>query len=96
MLVPAEWLLWAERGAIGVYRKVGSPIAARFTNCRYQPSCSSYALHSLEEYGFWQGNLFIAKRLSLCSPIGWALEHYRDEPYYTRRVKTKPEQPSSE
>ncbi len=39
-------------------------------NCRFQPTCSRFALQSLRSEGFLKGNLLIAKRLLGCSPVG--------------------------
>ena len=39
-------------------------------SCRYQPSCSAYAITALERYGAWRGGLLAAKRLLRCHPWG--------------------------
>ena len=39
-------------------------------SCRYQPSCSAYAIGALERYGAWRGGLLAAKRLLRCHPWG--------------------------
>jgi putative membrane protein insertion efficiency factor len=39
-------------------------------SCRYQPSCSAYAIGALERYGALRGGLLAAKRLLRCHPWG--------------------------
>lgn len=60
--------------AIRFYRDWLSPYSEWVARCRYQPTCSEYALLRLEEDGFWTGNLRIAGRLTLCSPIGFFID----------------------
>ncbi|MGA0408722.1 MAG: membrane protein insertion efficiency factor YidD [Limisphaerales bacterium] len=38
--------------------------------CRYQPTCSAYAIHSILSHGIIQGSLLSLKRLSRCHPWG--------------------------
>ncbi len=42
--------------------------------CRFTPSCSHYAIQVLRSDGFYKGNARVAKRLALCSPLGYLLE----------------------
>ncbi|MFC4254262.1 membrane protein insertion efficiency factor YidD [Altererythrobacter xixiisoli] len=39
-------------------------------SCRYQPSCSAYAIEALERYGAMKGGWIAAKRLMRCHPWG--------------------------
>lgn len=42
--------------------------------CRFQPSCSTYALEALSRYGGVKGAWLAVKRLSRCQPFhpgGW-------------------------
>jgi putative membrane protein insertion efficiency factor len=39
-------------------------------SCRYQPSCSAYAITALERYGALKGGWLALKRLSRCHPWG--------------------------
>jgi len=39
-------------------------------SCRYQPSCSAYAIDALERYGAMKGGWMAAKRLMRCHPWG--------------------------
>lgn len=39
-------------------------------SCRYQPSCSAYAMTALQRYGAARGGWLAAKRLLRCHPWG--------------------------
>jgi putative membrane protein insertion efficiency factor len=62
--------LQAELEAIEVYTQFGSPVMSFVASCRFQPTCSRFALQSLRREGFLKGNLLVAKRLLNCSPVG--------------------------
>ena len=38
--------------------------------CRFEPSCSAYAVDALEQHGFWRGMLLAVRRVSRCHPLG--------------------------
>lgn len=38
--------------------------------CRFQPSCSAYAITALERYGAIRGGVMALKRLLRCNPWG--------------------------
>ena len=38
--------------------------------CRYEPSCSAYAVEAVERHGAWRGGLLAAHRLCRCGPWG--------------------------
>ena len=38
--------------------------------CRFTPSCSTYALEAIKEFGFFKGTLIAFKRLCRCVPNG--------------------------
>jgi uncharacterized protein len=53
------------------YRKVA---AGRPSPCRFDPSCSSYALEALERHGAARGSWLAVRRLVRCHPwggMGW-------------------------
>ena len=63
MSPPARALHAAVRG----YRRV---FAGRPSPCRYQPTCSAYALDALELHGALRGLWLTARRLGRCHPWG--------------------------
>ena len=50
------------------YRVIFSPWVGH--NCRYQPTCSAYALEALEKHGALVGVYLIVRRLLKCHPWG--------------------------
>ena len=40
------------------------------SNCRYHPTCSSYALEALEKHGALKGGRLAIKRIFKCHPLG--------------------------
>jgi putative membrane protein insertion efficiency factor len=61
---PLRWLLI---GLVTVYRQVISPVLP--PTCRYHPSCSAYALESLQVHGAIKGVVLAAWRLGRCNPF---------------------------
>ena len=53
---------------IRLYQWFISPILK--TNCRYLPSCSEYAILSLQEHGIIKGLYLTFKRIFSCHPYG--------------------------
>lgn len=56
-------------------------------SCRYQPTCSQYALDALTEYGAVKGVWLTLKRIARCHP--WAAGGY--DPVPSRGQMTKDE-----
>lgn len=52
---------------IKFYRYFISPLLGN--NCRFYPSCSSYALEALEVHGAVKGSFLTIKRLLRCHPF---------------------------
>lgn len=50
------------------YRYVISPHTQR--SCRYTPSCSEYAIESLQVHGPFKGGYLAIKRILRCNPWG--------------------------
>ncbi len=57
---------WALRG-IRAYQGVISPRTG--ANCRYLPTCSTYALEVIEEHGLLRGGWLAMRRLARCHPF---------------------------
>ncbi|WP_353343350.1 membrane protein insertion efficiency factor YidD [Litorivita sp. NS0012-18] len=53
---------------IRAYRLIFSPWVG--FNCRYQPTCSAYALEALQKHGALKGGWMAAKRIGRCNPWG--------------------------
>lgn len=53
---------------VRAYRLVFSPWVGK--SCRYQPTCSAYALEALEVHGGLRGFWLAAKRIGRCHPFG--------------------------
>ncbi len=54
---------------IHLYRYAISPWLPRA--CRFEPSCSAYALEALRAHGPLKGTWLAIKRLARCHPIEW-------------------------
>jgi putative membrane protein insertion efficiency factor len=49
-----------------VYKTCVSPLIGNV--CRFDPSCSEYALEALERHGLWRGAKLALSRISRCHP----------------------------
>ena len=52
---------------IRVYRRHISP--HRAPCCRFQPTCSEYALQAISKYGAWKGGWLALRRICCCHPF---------------------------
>ncbi len=53
--------------AVRAYQQFLGPLLP--AACRYQPSCSVYAIEALEKHGAWRGSWLAAKRIGRCHPF---------------------------
>ena len=53
---------------VRLYRLVVSPMLGM--NCRFQPTCSAYALEALEKHGALRGTWLALRRVLRCFPGG--------------------------
>lgn len=53
-------------GTITVYRRFLSPLLP--SRCRYQPSCSAYALEAIRVHGAARGAWLALRRVARCNP----------------------------
>ena len=60
-----SWLLIA---AIRLYQLALSPLIG--PACRFEPTCSQYAIEAVERHGPLRGVWLVAKRLGRCHPLG--------------------------
>jgi putative membrane protein insertion efficiency factor len=61
---------WSQRvlhSAIVLYQRASE---GRLSPCRFFPSCSEYALESVEVHGAWRGGWLSMRRLLRCRPLG--------------------------
>jgi putative membrane protein insertion efficiency factor len=63
VLRPRSWLVALLR----IYQKLVSPNLG--ANCRYQPTCSSYAIGSVAKFGVLRGGWLASKRIGRCHPL---------------------------
>lgn len=68
-VLPAGWARWPQRMLIGLvrgYRLLLSPWLG--SQCRFEPTCSRYAIEALERHGAAAGSYLTAARLLRCHP----------------------------
>lgn len=49
------------------YKNLISPLLGK--NCRFHPSCSTYAIQAIEQFGVIKGSWLALKRLLKCHPL---------------------------
>ncbi|MEI9995891.1 MAG: membrane protein insertion efficiency factor YidD [Rhizomicrobium sp.] len=63
------WAAAALIAPIRVYRTVLSPLFP--PACRFQPTCSQYAIEAIQVHGPLKGLGLAIRRLARCHPISW-------------------------
>lgn len=53
---------------IRAYQRFVSPMLP--PSCRFQPTCSQYAIEALRKYGWWRGMYLAVRRILRCHPWG--------------------------
>ncbi len=68
--ISKSWSLMARIASLPVYfyRYLISPLIP--PRCRYQPTCSEYALIALQKYGALKGGWLALQRIARCHPWG--------------------------
>jgi putative membrane protein insertion efficiency factor len=59
---------WPLIFLIRIYQWVISPLLG--PKCRYQPTCSHYAVEALKKHGPFKGLWLAVRRISRCHPLG--------------------------
>ncbi len=77
---PVLWARMVLVAPIVVYRRVVSPAIPR--RCKYEPTCSRYAIEAIREYGILKGLVLAGWRLLRCNP----LSHGGYDPVEAQRV----------
>ena len=54
---------------IRLYQIMLSPLLGA-NKCRFQPTCSHYAIQAIEEWGIFKGAYLAARRILRCHPWG--------------------------
>ena len=62
------WASAVLSAPIWAYRMFLSPVLP--SSCRFEPSCSRYALHALARHGALRGGWLAIKRIARCHPWG--------------------------
>jgi len=58
------------RALVAIYRYTLSPLLG--VNCRFEPSCSTYAAEALRRHGAFRGGWLACRRIARCHPWGGA------------------------
>lgn len=64
-MTPMAWIVSLP---VRFYRVVFSPWVGH--GCRFQPTCSAYAMEALERHGAVKGAWLTLRRLGSCQPLG--------------------------
>ena len=79
---------WPQRVLIGLvegYRLLLSPWLG--SSCRFEPTCSAYALQALQQHGAAAGGYLSARRLARCHP--WCAGGLDPVPTHTPALFTR-------
>ncbi len=72
---------------IRFYQLLISPVLP--SSCRFQPTCSEFALEALEKHGMFRGSWLTLRRLARCHP--WGKSGFDPVPPTCTHMTDKPE-----
>ncbi|MFY9488222.1 MAG: membrane protein insertion efficiency factor YidD [Solirubrobacterales bacterium] len=71
------------------YRKLVSPLIG--PRCRYYPTCSTYAVGAVGQYGVARGSVLAAWRLLRCNPFSdGGFDHVEDQKLFRKATHGAP------
>ena len=74
---------------VRAYRVVLSPWVGH--GCRFQPTCSAYALEALEKHGGIKGGWLALRRIGRCHPWGGSgIDNVPDQSSFSKLMLTSP------
>ena len=59
--------VWIVQAPIVAYQRLISPLLPR--RCKYEPTCSSYAVQALQQFGILRGLVLATWRVLRCNPF---------------------------
>lgn len=80
----ARYAREAALAPVHLYRRLVSPLVPR--RCRYEPTCSTYAVDAVREFGILRGTVLAGWRLLRCNP--WS--HGGLDPVHDQRLFAPP------
>jgi putative membrane protein insertion efficiency factor len=81
----------ALKSPILFYRAAVSPFLG--PKCRFQPTCSAYALEALDKHGPVKGPWLALRRLAKCHPISWLGGSHGYDPVPEPQTHSKSQRP---
>lgn len=72
-------------GGVRIYRRGISPFLP--PSCRFEPTCSAYAVEALQKHGAAHGSWLTLRRLARCHPFGGSGYDPVPEPDETTRTR---------
>lgn len=83
MKIISKILAIVAKGVVTLYARLISPMLA--PSCRFQPTCSSYALEAIEVHGGIKGVWLALRRIGRCHP--WGGQGFDPVPDHNKEVK---------
>jgi putative membrane protein insertion efficiency factor len=68
MMAARRWAAMPFIGLVRLYQWTLSPLLG--ANCRFEPTCSAYAIEALDTHGVIRGGWLALRRIGRCHPWG--------------------------